>query len=87
MRRIGKRTGLHAYPHLLRHTFETALAANGVDLDTIRRLMGHTDIKMTLRYLHAAPDRMKGAVENLPFGRPIAQNLDSRAGGQNQVGP
>ena len=39
-----------------------------MDLDTIRRLMGHTDIHMTMRYLHAAPDRMKSAVENLPFG-------------------
>lgn len=65
--------------HVLRHTFGMALAAAGVDLDTIRRLMGHTDIKMTMRYLHAAPNRMQGAVQNLPFGKPIAQNLDSRA--------
>jgi integrase len=69
-------------PHLLRHTFGTTLAAAGVDLDTIRRLMGHTDIKMTMRYLHAAPDRMKGAVDRLPFGRSIAQDLDSRADGK-----
>jgi len=81
--RAGKRAGLsvHVHPHLLRHTFGTALAANGVDIETIRRLMGHADIHMTMRYLHAAPDRMKGAVETLAFGRPIAQNLDSRADG------
>ncbi|MSS72987.1 MAG: hypothetical protein EXS64_16065 [Candidatus Latescibacteria bacterium] len=78
--RAGKRAKLtvHVHPHLLRHTFGTALAAAGVDLDTIRRLMGHTDIHMTMRYLHAAPDRMQGAVQTLPFGRPIAQNLDSQ---------
>ena len=84
LREAGKRAGLavHVHPHLLRHTFGTALVAGGVDLDTVRRLMGHTDIHMTMRYLHAAPDRMAGAVENLPFGRPIAQDLDS----QNRTG-
>ena len=78
--KAGKRAGLsvHVHPHLLRHTFGTALAANGYDIDTIRKLMGHTDIKMTMRYLHAAPNRMRAAVESLPFGRPIAQNLDSQ---------
>jgi len=83
LRKAGKDAGLslNVHPHLLRHTFGTALVAGGVDLDTVRRLMGHTDIKMTMRYLHAAPDRLKGAVETLPFGRPIAQNLDSRSGG------
>ena len=88
LRRAGTRAGLsiRAHPHLLRHTFGTHLAANGVDVVAIQRLMGHTDVKMTMRYLHAAPDRMKGAVETLPFGRPIAQNLDSRADGQNHQG-
>ncbi|OGG46682.1 MAG: hypothetical protein A3F84_25105 [Candidatus Handelsmanbacteria bacterium RIFCSPLOWO2_12_FULL_64_10] len=83
LRKAGKEAGLsiHVHPHLLRHTFGTALVAGGVDLDTVRRLMGHTDIKMTMRYLHAAPDRLAGAVQTLPFGRPIAQNLDSRSGG------
>ena len=84
MERAVKNTGIRVHPHLLRHTFGTALAGAGVDLDTIRRLMGHTDIKMTMRYLHAAPDRMKGAIENLPFGKPIAQDLDTRANEKNQ---
>ncbi|MBI2950965.1 tyrosine-type recombinase/integrase, partial [bacterium] len=89
VRRAGKLAGLsvRVHPHLLRHTFGTALAANGVDLDTIRRLMGHTDIHMTMRYLHAAPDRLKGAVETLAFGRPIAQNLDSGQNQQNRARP
>jgi|GEM_PF-786800 len=86
LEKAGKRAGLsvHVHPHLLRHTFGTTLAAAGVDLDTIRRLMGHTDITMTMRYLHAAPNRLAGAVETLPFGRLIAQNLDSRADGQSR---
>ncbi|MSS73186.1 MAG: site-specific integrase [Candidatus Latescibacteria bacterium] len=88
LRKAGKdaKLTLRTYPHLLRHTFGTHLAAAGVDLVAIQRLMGHRDIKMTMRYLHAAPDRMKGAVENLAFGRPIAQNLDSQGNEQNQQG-
>lgn len=55
MERARKRSGLvRAYPHLLRHTFGTTLAANGYDIDTIRRLVGHKDIKMTMKYLPAA---------------------------------
>ena len=49
----------------MRHTFGTTLAADGVDVVTIQKLMGHRDIKTTMRYLHAAPDRMRWAVENL----------------------
>ena len=51
--------------HDMRHTFGTTLAANGIDVRTIMELMGHTDIKTTMIYLHAAPSRMRGAVETL----------------------
>jgi len=87
LREAGKRAGLsvHVHPHLLRHTFGTTLAAAGVDLDAIRRLMGHTDIHMTMRYLHAAPDRMKGVVDRLPFGRAHGQDLVTQADEQSQA--
>jgi len=51
--------------HDMRHTFGTTLAANGVDIRTIMELMGHANIQTTQQYLHAAPNRMKGAVETL----------------------
>ncbi len=88
IRRAGgdAKLSIPVHPHLLRHTFGTALAAAGVDVVAIKELMGHTDIKTTMIYLHAAPNRMKGAVENLTFGRPIAQNLDSRTGEQSVSG-
>ena len=64
--RAVKRAKLpHFSPHHLRHTFGTWLAADGVDLVTIKNLMGHQDIKTTMKYLHAAPHRMEWAVENL----------------------
>ena len=49
----------------MRHTFGTTLAVKGVEVRTIMELMGHRDLKTTMKYLYAVPDRMKRAGENL----------------------
>jgi len=51
--------------HDLRHTFATNLVMNKVDLVTIKELMGHSSIQMTMRYSHPTPEHKKLAVESL----------------------
>ncbi len=51
--------------HTLRHTFASWLVQKGVDLYSVKELMGHADFKMTQRYSHLSPDGLRKATRVL----------------------
>ena len=51
--------------HDLRHTFASRLVMAGVDLITVKELLGHKDIKMTLRYSHLSQAHVRQAISVL----------------------
>lgn len=65
-KRAVKKAGLKDFHfHDLRHTFATRLVQNGIDIFTVKELLGHKTITMTMRYAHHYPESLRHGVEVL----------------------
>ncbi|MBN2379354.1 tyrosine-type recombinase/integrase [candidate division WOR-3 bacterium] len=71
-----KRAGIEDFRfHDLRHTFASYLVVSDVKIRTVQELMGHKDIKMTMRYSHLSKEHLLDAVNKV--GTNLAQLKDS----------
>lgn len=53
--------------HVLRHTFASHFMMNGGNILVLQRILGHTDIKMTMRYSHFSPEHLEDAIKFNPI--------------------
>lgn len=54
MKQLAEKAGIkkRVYTHLMRHNCFTHLVENGIDINLIQKLAGHSNVKTTLRYTH-----------------------------------
>ena len=61
--------------HDLRHTVASQAAMNGVPLPVVARLLGHSNVRMTMRYAHVGDREIEAAAERV--GQAIAELMSS----------
>ena len=81
-----KRAGLGKVTwHMFRHSFASRLTRSGVDIVTVKDLLGHSNISTTLRYAHSNDDAKRRAVARLSTSDKVVTVVPRRAKTANMV--
>jgi integrase len=81
-----RRAGLSGITwHTFRHTFASRLTNSGVDLVTVKELLGHSTINTTMRYAHSNHDTKARAVAKLPTSDKIVTVVPRKGEGGNTL--
>jgi len=67
--------------HSLRHSAASKMVESGIDLVTVKEILGHATIQMTMRYAHPTPENMRRAVETLVKNREFVPAVSPQAEG------
>lgn len=67
MERAGIETPAGQLTHVLRHTFASHFMMNGGNILVLQRILGHADIKVTMRYAHFSPEHLYDAIKYNPL--------------------
>lgn len=54
----------HVYPHMIRHSFATAMLNNGADIISVKELLGHESVNTTTIYTHVTNEKIKEIYNN-----------------------
>ena len=69
IRWAARRAGVGLHTHSLRDHFATSLVDEGVDLEIVRRLLGHVNLNVTTRYLARTDSQRREAIQRLEGGK------------------
>ncbi len=66
MAELGLRQVLHPW-HMLRHSMASHFVMQGGNIPALQKILGHSDVKMTMIYAHLAPDFLGDELDRLRF--------------------
>jgi len=71
--------------HILRHTFAAHFIMGGGHIVTLKEILGHASLSMTMRYAHLAPDHLNDAIRLGPMADFDTYSTPANAGNEKAL--